>query len=140
MKNHITSMMVLLIAVLASATIVSAHTTEEVLCASSFERKWSEQDSNGNPIYYDVIKITVSPDFASIDASRNINKSRSNYLPLQIIANVKLSDGRIVKIIDNIWYGFEDGKFNPQQLYFTAKIDIESIDPFPLVNCELGSV
>jgi len=144
-------MAVLLIAVLALAafflkfqpalTIVSALTkTEEVACTSNFDKQWSERDSNGDPIWYDVIKITTSPDFASIDASRNIDKSRPNYLKLQIIANLKLLDGRSVKIMDNIFYGFEDGKFIPQQLYFTQKIDIESLDTFPLINCELGSV
>lgn len=132
MMNYVIGALVFII-----ATPVLA---EEVACSSEFVKRWSEQDASGNPIYYDAIRITASPDFEKIDSERNINKSRVNYLPMQIIANLKLTDGRSTKIMGDIFYGYKDGEFLPQQLFFEQKIDIESLDSFPVINCELGAV
>jgi hypothetical protein len=110
----------------------------EVPCSHEYVKRWKELDEKNNPIYYDAIKISMVVDFEEVDKKFNIPKSRPNYLKIPAIAYLKASDGSETKLIDNVFYGYKDGKFVTQQTYFEKKIDPNKLAENPIIKCEVS--
>ena len=110
----------------------------EVPCSHEYVRRWQERDEENNPIYYDAIKISMFVDFEEVDKKFNISKERTNYLKIPAIAYLKASDGSETKMIDNVFYGYKDGKFVNTQTHFEKKIDPNKLAENPIIKCEVS--
>jgi hypothetical protein len=110
----------------------------ETVCSAEIVQRWAKLDANNQPIWEDYIKVDMAVNFGAVDEKFDLAKDRPNYLKTPAVAVIGMKDGSEITLVDSVFYGFDGGKFVPQQTYFEKSIDKSKVADGLPIKCFVG--